>query len=461
MTLFVDFTSFLKNVFIERLAEADEFEVVRQVSEYYVDVVCTSPTAFHLNPQNPNSSLNLNLNLNKPNDGRVSRVVEGLSAALLALKRKPVLRVSRQSAMAVAVANELRTVLSDTHRQQFDFRRQDTHPVLLIVDRLADPTSCLLTQWTFQSMLHHCFAIHNNRITFTDEHDQPRDMALQDPFYRDNRYANYGDIGERLQQMVRQYEHAAKTHHRTDPTSIVDMRRFIHDYPEWRRRGDLVGQYVGLACALQRLVDGRDLLGVSELEQSMVMAGDPSSALSVLERLLLLLKADNTNDRLRAALLYTGHYCRRPAFNRHSVLEVVGKHLPAADMRLVEHFIKTLSQQQQPTTTTTDSADSAVKVSDNTVYTCHTSPLTTIVDKLLKGRLPQNDYPLIQTTNDTATATDRPTDVIVFVVNGGSFQEECHLQRLQQRHYPHARIIYGCTQFMNAEHFIDAVRATL
>jgi len=46
----------------------------------------------------------------------------------------------------------------------FDFRRTDTPPVLLILDRRNDPVTPLLTQWTYQAMVHELLGIHNNRV---------------------------------------------------------------------------------------------------------------------------------------------------------------------------------------------------------------------------------------------------------------------------------------------------------
>lgn len=52
------------------------------------------------------------------------------------------------------------------HRSDlFDFRRGDTSPVLLILDRRDDPVTPLLTQWTYQAMIHELLTIHNGRVS--------------------------------------------------------------------------------------------------------------------------------------------------------------------------------------------------------------------------------------------------------------------------------------------------------
>ena len=36
----------------------------------------------------------------------------------------------------------------------FDFRKSDTPPLLLVLDRRDDPITPLLTEWTYQAMVH-------------------------------------------------------------------------------------------------------------------------------------------------------------------------------------------------------------------------------------------------------------------------------------------------------------------
>jgi len=46
----------------------------------------------------------------------------------------------------------------------FDFRRADTPPILLLVDRRNDPITPLLNQWTYQAMVHELLGLVNGRV---------------------------------------------------------------------------------------------------------------------------------------------------------------------------------------------------------------------------------------------------------------------------------------------------------
>ena len=46
----------------------------------------------------------------------------------------------------------------------FDFRKSDTPPILLVLDRRNDPVTPLLSQWTYQAMVHELIGIRNGRV---------------------------------------------------------------------------------------------------------------------------------------------------------------------------------------------------------------------------------------------------------------------------------------------------------
>jgi vacuolar protein sorting-associated protein 45 len=51
--------------------------------------------------------------------------------------------------------------------------------------------------------------------------------------------------------------------------TVADMKRFVEEYPEFRRLGGNVTKHVTLVGELSRIVERDELLGVSEVEQSL------------------------------------------------------------------------------------------------------------------------------------------------------------------------------------------------
>lgn len=93
-----------------------------------------------------------------------------------------------------------------------------------------------------------------------------------DPFYSQNLFSNFGDLGAAIAGYVSDYQ--AK-HSKIGPAStsrietVADMKRFVEEYPEFRRLGGNVTKHVTLVGELSRLVERDDLLAVSEVEQSL------------------------------------------------------------------------------------------------------------------------------------------------------------------------------------------------
>lgn len=104
------------------------------------------------------------------NPDSLQRSTEGVIALLLSLKKRPLIRYQKNSLLAKKLATEVRYQITQED-QLFDFRKTDTPPILLIVDRRDDPVTPLLTQWTYQAMVHELLGIHNGRINLSDVPD--------------------------------------------------------------------------------------------------------------------------------------------------------------------------------------------------------------------------------------------------------------------------------------------------
>ena len=51
-----------------------------------------------------------------------------------------------------------------SEQQLFDFRLTQVPPLLLILDRRSDPVTPILSQWTYQAMVHELLGIQNGRV---------------------------------------------------------------------------------------------------------------------------------------------------------------------------------------------------------------------------------------------------------------------------------------------------------
>ena len=119
--------------------------------------------------------------------------VQGITAVLLSLKKKPVIRYESMSPMAKKLGVEIQVcpdpvclnhILSvSQHRIQseaslFDFRLTQVAPLLLILDRRNDPVTPLLSQWTYQAMVHELIGINNGRVNLSLVPDIRPELAV-------------------------------------------------------------------------------------------------------------------------------------------------------------------------------------------------------------------------------------------------------------------------------------------
>jgi len=277
------FSNIVKKSSLERLAEADDHEVVRSVQEYFADYLVINPDLMSLDIAFPKHRLWSN----SPdiwNADTLQRTTEGLIALLLSLKKKPLIRYAKNSLLAVKLAREVRYQMTQ-EEQLFEFRKTDTPPILLIVDRRDDPVTPLLTQWTYQAMVHELIGIKDGKVDLSDVPDirpELKEITLQqdqDPFFKKNMYLNFGDLGQNAKEYVEQY--ASKRQGNLQMDSIADMKRFVEEYPEFRKLSSNVTKHVTLVGELSRRVGSEHLLEVSELEQSLACNDNHSNDLKV------------------------------------------------------------------------------------------------------------------------------------------------------------------------------------
>ena len=134
--------------------------------------------------------------------------VQGLLAVLLACKAEPSqIRYQGRSQIAQRVASEVaKNIAGDGI---FHFTRQEG-PMVLVLDRMDDPVTPLLSQWTYQAMVHELLGLNNGRVMLPDIPEGEVTMSgRDDTFFDENKYQNFGDLGAEIQTLMQSF---AKEH---------------------------------------------------------------------------------------------------------------------------------------------------------------------------------------------------------------------------------------------------------
>ncbi|KAI0603245.1 glucose inhibited division protein A-domain-containing protein [Biscogniauxia sp. FL1348] len=429
------FSNVVKKSSLERLAEADDHEIVKSVQEHFADFIVINPDLFSLNFTLPQQKI-WSGTPDMWNADSLHRTTEGLLAVLLALKKKPLIRYEKNSLLSKKLATEVRYHITQ-EEQLFDFRKVDTPPILLITDRREDPATPLLNQWTYQAMVHHLLGIHNGRVDLGDIQDirpELKEIVLsqdQDPFFKKNMYLNFGDLGGNIKDYVEQYQ--SKTKNNANIESITDMKRFIEEYPEFRKLSGNVSKHVTLVSELSRRVGAESLLEVSEVEQSLACNDNHAADLRNVQRLIQS-PSVTTENKVGLVALYALRYEKHPSNSLAMLVDLLtaagGASARQADLVAKLLIYHNSLQQSQAAGGIADIFESGgifsgaraikgLKGVEN-VYTQHSPHLETTLQNLIKGRLREQQYPFVE---GGGTTRDKPQDIIVFIIGGATYEE--------------------------------------
>ncbi|KAI7906640.1 Sec1-like protein [Cokeromyces recurvatus] len=457
------FSNTLRKSDIEQLAEIDEHEVIREIQEYYGDYLAINPDLFSLG-QDPECLFGSNISSWDANT--FEQTVKGLCSVLLSLKKKPLIRYERDSPLAKRLALEVQnTIISEG--QLFDFRRPDTPPILLILDRKNDPVTPLLIQWTYQAMVHELIGIHHGRVDMThvpEIKNELKEIVLspdQDPFFKKSMYLNLGDLGATIKQYVDEYQ--TKTKSNMSIESIADMKRFVEEYPEFRKLSGNVSKHVALVSELSRRVSEGHLLEVSELEQGLACNENHNNDLKSIQRLIESNHIDD-DSKVRLVLLYALRYEKMATNAIKSLIDLLDQvGISEKKSSLIPAILFYAGYQQRQDDLFSNqsffsrgrSALKGLKGVEN-VYTQHTPHLGDTLDLLVKARLKDTDYPFVNNNHNDVSIRERPQDIIVFMCGGVTFEEAKYIAQLNAT-LPGVRIILGGNLVHNSKTFLQQI----
>uniref|UniRef100_A0A6M2ENI5 Vacuolar protein sorting-associated protein 45 homolog n=1 Tax=Populus davidiana TaxID=266767 RepID=A0A6M2ENI5_9ROSI len=453
------FSNILKDTQIHILADSDEQEVVQQVQEYYGDFVAIDPYHFTLNIPS-NHMYMLPAVVDPPGlQHFCDRVVDGIAAVFLALKRRPVIRYQRTSDIAKRVAQETSKLMYQQESGLFDFRRTEISPLLLIVDRRDDPVTPLLNQWTYQAMVHELIGIHDNKVDLSSIGKLTKDQqevvlsSEQDAFFKANMYENFGDIGMNIKKMVDDFQQVAKSNQNIQ--TIEDMAKFVDSYPEYRKMHGNVSKHVTLVTEMSKIVGERRLMLISEREQDLACNGGQVAAFEAVTNLLNNESVSDI-DRLHLVMLYALRYEKESPVQLMQLFNKLASQSPKYKPGLVQFLLKQAGVDKRTgdlygnrdLLNIARNMARGLKGVEN-VYTQHQPLLFQTMESIIKGRLRDVDYPFV----GNHFQQGRPQDVVIFIV-GGTTYEESRSVALQNASNSGTRFILGGSVVLNSKRFL-------
>lgn len=465
-TYHIYLTSRLGSATVDKLAEADETEVVRCLRELPIDFQPIAPFLFSLKLINRTFDLSGD---DWQTEG-LRRCTEGLTSTLVALQINPIIRYQTQSKLCKLLAEKVGSQLKSEAFRNVQWRQAasfDVNSLLLIIDRRSDLITPIVNKWTYYAMIHELFDIkNNNRINLVDvpgrQAKDPKEMLVtieNDQFFDENYFKNYGELGATLRMAVEDLKTITKSQNKIE--TVEDMRRFIDEYPETRRYASNLHNHVFLMSELSRLVTTHHLITVSECEQELACSLAPNS--EIFKNLKQLVASDMIRpiDALRLTCLYA--VCtkaERKASDLGDLMKLLKnrRDIKQSEIDSVKQLREfALSKPKNPLDDTVQQVTKmivqGVKGVDN-VLTQYKPSLSQVLEEIRRGyRLKEADFAF----SGERYKEEPPRRVIVFVVGGLTYDEALVVDQFNRNHTD-TQVIVGATSMHNFSSFLDEVR---
>jgi len=381
---------------------------------------------------------------------------------------RPPLSPTKSSPLARSLAKDVHdAILSD---QIHHFRGGG--PLLLVLDRMDDPVTPLLSQWTYQAMVHELIGINHARVSLRGAPNVAADLKeivlspAQDAFFKENAHANFGELGERIKSLIDGYQSRRASHERI--ASIEDMQAFLERYPAFRAESHNVSKHVAVMGELARLVDVCSLMEVSRFEQELACADDHGGHL---RELLDVLGKDRAQgpDKLRLGLLYALRY--EGVANLQMIKgRMAAGGVPPENVELVDKILRYagngargpgLYGRRDVVSRMTRSLLTSVQGVSN-VYSQHVPMLMETIQNIARGKLREVDYPFVMGAPEGAAdaPSAKPSEVIIFIAGGTTYEEATKVTEFNRSNREGMRIVLGGSTIHNSTSFLEELRNT-
>lgn len=468
------FSGVVSGGLLRLIAENDEQELVKQVQEFYGDFLPINEDLVTLNCRNTLAmSAATGTAWARDHAHLYERNRRGVEGMLLSLRKQPTqIRYQRSSALAQQLARDVSdSIASD---QIFHFRKSGSGTLLLILDRLDDPVTPLLSQWTYQAMVHELLGLNNNRVILRGAPNIAKDLeevvlsAQQDEFFRKNRHANFGELGEAIQKLLNDYQRHTASHDPSKLNSIEDMQRFMEKFPELRSQSHNVSKHVAIMGELARLVDICSLMDVSQFEQELACADDHSAHM---KELMEKLGSPSVKipDKLRLGMLYALRY--EDSGDVNLVKTAMARGGVSEDMiELVDTILRYGgSKARGPGLYGERSKDLMTKMTKSiltsvqgvsNVYAQHVPVLMDTIQSICRGKLRMESHPyLVGKPPGAGIGNDPvPEDIIVFMAGGVTYEEATKIEEFNRTNPFKVKVVLGGSTIHNSTSFLEELK---
>jgi vacuolar protein sorting-associated protein 45 len=339
----------------------------------------------------------------------------------------------------------------------FDFIKKECgreiNGLLFLFDRKEDPVTPLLNQWTYQAMIHELIGINNNviEIKYGSKTDQFVISDMDDRFFASNINNDFGDVASRIKELVERFN---KEQERMDKKveTIEEIKKMVEKLPEKKKESAEVTKHTNIVYELTELMQKRNLLDLSSLEQDMACSDNRSNHYS---RVVSIIKSDKYTalDKAKIFLIYSIRYEGDNSIQ--TLKQIMQDNNAGGFVEYLEYLLMYSGKNKRHLdvfnnkdffSMSTNKLMSAFKNIPN-VFTQHSSYMPTIIEKILKGKdLKEVDTLLFPNQRE------KYNKIIVFNFGGITYEEsrDCTLLSKNNKDIP---IIVGGSTIHNSKRY--------
>lgn len=452
---YVNFTNVVSDEQLRKLANSDEFSTIKNMEEVYLDYYVINKNFLHLNFESSSvNQLYSNINKWKQNEHFViNEITKNLFAYCISMRLNPVIKYIKKNELSSLLANKLYELFNDNRDVVAKNCGNNPNSLVLIYDRREDPITPLLTQWTYQAMIHDNYKINNNIIDFQNEKVVLSDM--EDDFLLENKEKEFGEITNIINDKVMEYAKNNKDDEKMD--TFKDMVKYLENIPTLKKQSMEVTKHSGIIFDLIRRVNEKKLLEISSLEQDIACS---SSKKEHLNKIISIIKnpvySKHTLEKVKLYLLFCLRY-EDDQMAINTLKEVMSENNMHDYMIIGDLIIKNFGNNSRSLdlfgnkdflSRHLNKITSVFKEVPN-VFTQHTSLLSNLLKKILEKKT------LTELETLNSTGKEKIDNYTIFCIGGCTYEELRDINSISKT--MKLNISLGSTHVLNPNEFIEMI----
>jgi vacuolar protein sorting-associated protein 45 len=358
----------------------------------------------------------------------------------------------------------------NNRKELFTFNNKNDPTLLLIVDRKDDWITPLITQWTYNAMIHEFIEIMNNKVCI-DKSEPTGEINIDtfvlseanDKFYSESKFKNYGDFTIKIRDLLDEYH--SKTQTQKKVRSLSDIRDAISKITNINDEFEILTKHMEIILKISTTVGERSLLDVSKLEQEILCLNDHDT---VAHEITEFLEKESVYwyDKYRIVVIYILKYKNHTNTQFGKFVKKLS--LKATDNEeyvelcskfgiFINHVDSTKTKKQLAPTKIFKNVMKIIEttIEDiNNVYTQYKPVIYGVLDDLLSDRLDQTEYPIIRTNHNRKI---KYNNIIIFYTGGVTFGEVEMLHSLIQLRKDDTKLLIGGSNIHNSQTFLKTL----